>query len=89
MGNIIISGGRLRTYCEQESRAAFSEGYIGGIVVSLILGIIGIIIGALGLRIIPFLSTQNIFDIFVFLLVPLINIVFLAVLETRFSCGDV
>jgi flagellar protein FlaJ len=107
MGNIIISGGSLRTYCEQESRelfavkraqlkgfidslAAFSEGYIGGIVVSLILGIIGIIIiGALGLKIIPFLDTQNLFDIFVYLLVPLINIVFLAVLETRFSGGDV
>jgi len=107
MGNIIISGGSLRTYCEQESKelfavkraqlkgfidslAAFSEGYIGGIVVSLILGIIGIIIvGALGLKILPFLSTQNLFDIFVFLLVPLINIVFLAVLETRFSGGDV
>ena len=66
VGNIIVSGGSLRSYCEQESHelfemkkaklkgfidslAAFSEGYIGGIVVSLILGIIGIIIlGALG-----------------------------------------
>ena len=56
---------------------------------SLILGIIGIIIvGALGLKIVPFLTTQNLFDIFVFLLVPLINIVFLAVLETRFSVGE-
>jgi flagellar protein FlaJ len=106
MGNIVVSGGSLRTYCEQESKelfarkraelkgfidslAAFSEGYIGGIVVSLIMGIIGIIIlGALGLKILPFLSTQNLFDIFVFVMVPLINIIFLAVLETRFSGGE-
>ncbi len=61
MSNIIVSGGSLRTYCEQESKelflvkraklkgfidslAAFSEGYIGGIVVSLIMGVIGIIV---------------------------------------------
>jgi len=107
MGNIIVSGGSLRTYCEQESKelfarkraqlkgfidslAAFSEGYIGGIVVSLIMGIIGIIIlGALGLKVLPFLSTQNLFDIFVFVMVPLINVIFLAILETRFSGGEV
>jgi len=107
ISNIIVSGGSLRVYCEQESRelfvlkraklkgfidslAAFSEGYIGGIVVSLIMGVIGVIvIGALGLRILPFLNTQDLFDLLVFLFVPLINIVFLAVLETRFSSGDV
>jgi archaeal flagellar protein FlaJ len=106
MSNIIVSGGSLRTYCEQESKelfarkrallkgfidslAAFSEGYIGGIIVSLIMGVIGIIvIGALGLKILPFLSTQDLFDILVFVMVPLINIVFLAMLETRFSSGE-
>ena len=107
MSNIIVSGGSLRTYCEQESKelfalkraqlkgfidslAAFSEGYIGGVIVSLIMGVIGIIVvGALGLKILPFLSTQNLFDILVFVIVPLINIVFLAMLETRFSSGDI
>lgn len=107
ISNIIISGGSLRVYCEQESKelfalkraklkgfidslAAFSEGYIGGIVVSLIMGVIGIIvIGALGLHLVPFLTTADLFAILVFLGVPLINIVFLAMLETRFSSGDV
>ena len=107
MSNIIISGGSLRTYCEQESKelfalkraklkgfidslAAFSEGYIGGIIVSLIMGVIGIIVlGALGLKVLPFLTTADLFDILIFVLVPLINIVFLAMLETRFSSGEV
>ena len=107
ISNIIVSGGSLRTYCEQESKelfnvkraklkgfidslAAFSEGYIGGIIVSLILGVIGIIIlGALGLKVLPFLNTADLFAIFVFVMVPLINIVFLAMLEMRFSSGDV
>jgi len=107
MSNIIISGGSLRTYCEQESKelfalkraklrgfidslAAFSEGYIGGIIVSLIMGVIGIIVlGALGLKVLPFLNTADLFDILIFVLVPLINVVFLAMLETRFSSGEV
>jgi archaeal flagellar protein FlaJ len=107
MSNIVISGGSLRTYCEQESKelfalkraklkgfidslAAFSEGYIGGIIVSLIMGVIGIIVlGALGLHVLPFLSTADLFDILIFVGVPLINIVFLAMLETRFSSGEV
>jgi len=107
ISNIIVSGGSLRIYCEQESKelfvqkrtklkafidslAAFSEGYIGGIVVSLIMGVIGlIVIGALGLRILPFLSTADLFDLLIFVFVPLINVVFLAMLETRFSSGDV
>jgi archaeal flagellar protein FlaJ len=107
ISNIIVSGGSLRTYCEQESKelfdvkraklkgfidslAAFSEAYIGGIIVSVILGIIGIIIlGALGLHVLPFLSTADLFLIFVFVLVPLMNIIFLAMLEARFSSGEV
>ncbi len=107
MSNIIISGGSLRTYCEQESKelfatkraklrsfidslAAFSEGYIGGIIVSLIMGVIGIIVmGALGLKVLPFLSSADLFDILIFVIVPLINIIFLAMLETRYASGEV
>jgi flagellar protein FlaJ len=107
MSNIIISGGSLRTYCEQESKelftlkraklkgfidslAAFSEGYIGGIIVSLIMGVIGIIVlGALGLKVLPFLSTSDLFNILIFVVVPMINVIFLAMLETRFSSGEV
>ena len=54
------------------------------------MGVIGIIVlGALGLKVLPFLSTQDIFTIFVFIFVPLINIIFLAILETKFSGGEV
>jgi archaeal flagellar protein FlaJ len=107
VSNIIVSGGSLRTYCEQESKelfnvkkaklkgfidslAAFSEAYIGGIIISIIMGVIGIIIlGALGLHVLPFLSTADLMVIFVFVIVPLINAVFLAMLEMRFSSGEV
>lgn len=106
VSNIVVSGGNLRAYCEQESRelfdmkraklkgfidslAGFSEGYIGGIVVSIILGIIGIIIlGALGEHILG-LSTNDLLNIFVFVIVPLINIMFIAMLELRFSSGEI
>ena len=71
-----------------DSLASFSEGYIGGIIVTIIMGIIGIVvIGALGLKV-AFFSTQNLLDIFVFLVVPLTNVVFLAVLEMKFSSGE-
>lgn len=106
MTNIIVSGGSLKSYCEQESKslfdakrtklkefidslAAFSEGYVGGVVVSIVMGVIGIIVvGALGLHIL-FLSTQNIFDLLTFLVVPLVNVLFLAMLEMKFSSGEI
>jgi archaeal flagellar protein FlaJ len=106
INNIIVSGGSLRTYCEQQSKvlfenkkvklkafieslAGFSEAYIGGVIVGLVMGVIGIIIvGALGIRVLPFLNTQDLFNIFVFVLVPLLNGIFIAMLELRFSTGE-
>ncbi len=103
ISNIIVSGGSLKGYCEQEAKelfdnkksklkafidslAAYSEGYIGGIVVTIIMGVVGIILlGALGIKILPFLSTQDLMDIFVFFIVPFVNIIFLAMLELKFS----
>ncbi len=103
ISNIIVSGGSLRSYCEQESKslfdnkrtklkafidslAAYSEGYVGGVIVTIVLGVIGIIIiGSLGIKIVPFLDTQDVMDIFVFFLVPFVNIIFLAMLELKFS----
>ncbi len=103
--NIIISGGSLRAYCEEQSKllfegkrtrlkafidslASFSEGYMGGVVISIVMGVIGIIIvGALGFKIL-FFSTQNLLDIFTFVIVPLVNVLFLAMLEMRFSSGE-
>ena len=103
ISNIIVSGGSLKGYCEQEAKelfdnkksklkafidslAAYSEGYIGGIVVTIIMGVVGIILlGALGIKVLPFLSTQDLMDIFVFFIVPFVNIIFLAMLELKFS----
>ena len=71
-----------------DSLAMFSEAYLGGIIVSIVMCIIGIIIaGAMGIHI-GNLSTQQVFMIFVFVVVPLANILFLAVLEVRYSSGE-
>jgi archaeal flagellar protein FlaJ len=103
LSNLIVSGGNLKGYCEQESKslfddkkthlkafidslAAYSEGYVGGVIVTVILGVIGIIIiGSLGIKVLPFLNTQDVMLIFVFFIVPFVNIMFLAMLELKFS----
>ncbi len=103
--NIILSGGSLKAYCEQQSKnlfetkrsklkgfidslASFAEGYVGGVIVGIVMGIIGIIIiGAFGFKF-GFLSTQNLLDIFVFVIIPLINAVFIGMLEMKFSSGE-
>lgn len=102
MANIIISGGDLRTYCEQKSKelfeerriklrefidslASFSEGYMGGVLISIVMGVLGIIvIGALGIKI-AFFTTSNLLDLLVYFIVPFINILFLALLEFKYS----
>ncbi len=71
-----------------DSLAAFSEGYIGGIIVGIVMGVITIVVmGALGLHVLSF-STEALLEIFVFVLVPLLNVAFLGLLEMRFSSGD-
>jgi flagellar protein FlaJ len=105
VANVIVSGGSLRDYCEEESKnlialkkaklkgfidnlAMVSEGYLGGVIVSVIMGVIGIFVaGALGFRL-GFFTTQNLFDLLVFVMVPLINIIFLAMIEMKFSSGE-
>jgi flagellar protein FlaJ len=105
ISNIIISGGSLKSYCDQESKnlfdqkknklkqfidslAAYSEGYLGGITVAVIMGLVAIILlGSLGITLIPGLGTQDLMLIFVFFLIPFANIVFLGLLELKFS-GD-
>ena len=105
VSNIIISGGSLKSYCEQESKnlfderkssmrrfidslSAYSEGYVGGVVVTVIMGVVGIIIiGSLGIKVLPYLSTQDVMLIFTFFIVPFVNIVYLGMLELKFS-GD-
>jgi archaellum biogenesis protein FlaJ (TadC family) len=105
ISNIIISGGSLKSYCDQESKnlfdqkknklkqfidslAAYSEGYLGGITVAVIMGLVAIILlGSLGIKLIPGLNTQDLMLIFVFFMIPFANIVFLGLLELKFS-GD-
>jgi len=105
ISNIIISGGSLRSYCEQESKnlfderknklkqfidslAAYSEGYLGGVTVSVIMGLVAVILlGSLGIQLIPGLNTQDLMLIFVFFMIPFVNVVFLGLLELKFS-GD-
>ena len=105
ISNIIVSGGSLKSYCEQESKnlfeerksamrrfidslAAYSEGYVGGVVVTVIMGVVGIIIiGSLGIKIEPYLTTQDVMLIFTFFMVPFVNIIYLGMLELKFS-GD-
>jgi len=105
VSNIIISGGSLKSYCEQESKnlfdqrksklkqfidslAAYSEGYLGGVTVSTIMGLVAVILlGSLGIQILPGWSTQDLMLIFVFFAIPFVNIVFLGLLELKFS-GD-
>jgi flagellar protein FlaJ len=105
ISNIIVSGGSLKSYCEQESKnlfderkaklkqfidglAAYSEGYVGGVIVAVIMGVIGIIIiGSLGVKVLPYLNTQDVMLIFTFFVVPFVNVIFLGFLELKFS-GD-
>jgi len=105
VANVIISGGSLRDYCEEESKelialkkaklkgfidnlAMVSEGYLGGVIVSVIMGVIGLFVaGSLGFHFGDF-STQNLFDLLVFVMVPLMNIIFLAMIEMKFSSGE-
>jgi flagellar protein FlaJ len=105
ISNIIISGGSMKAYCEQESKnlfdqrknklkqfidslAAYSEGYLGGVTVSVIMGLVAIILlGTLGIQLIPNFGTQDLMLVFVFFAIPFINIVFLGLLELKFS-GD-
>jgi len=106
ISNIVVSGGSLRAYCEQQSvnlfadkkaklkqfidsLASISEGYVGGVIVTIVMAVIGIILlGSLGIKVLPFLDTQDIFELFIFFIVPFINVIFLVMLTLRFSTGE-
>ncbi|MBN1194212.1 MAG: type II secretion system F family protein [Methanomicrobiaceae archaeon] len=68
-----------------ESLGLFGEGYLGGIVMTITLAVIGIVIsGALGVELGPFRPSEM-FMILIYLIVPLINVTFLAVLGVKYS----
>lgn len=77
---------RRQTYKEfVESLAVYGEGYLGGIVMIITLAILGIVIsGALGIELGPF-TPGELFTILIFLVTPLVNIIFLAMLSVKYS----
>jgi len=68
-----------------ESLSVFAEGYLGGVVMTITLGVLGIIIGgALGITLGPFPPGQLLM-ILIYAVTPIINIVFLQVLSVKYS----
>jgi len=77
---------RRQTYKEfVESLAVFGEGYLGGVVMTITLAVLGVVIsGALGIQLASF-SSKDLFTFLVYLIIPLINIVFLQMLAVKYS----
>lgn len=77
---------RRQTYKEfVESLGVFGEGYLGGVVMTITLAILGVVItGALGIQLGPF-TAKEMFNYLVYLIIPLINIVFLQMLAVKYS----
>ncbi len=77
---------RRQTYKEfVESLAVFGEGYLGGVVMTITLAVLGVVIsGALGIQLGPF-SAHDLFNYLIYLLIPLINLIFLQMLAVKYS----
>ncbi|HVP24408.1 MAG TPA: type II secretion system F family protein [Methanomicrobiales archaeon] len=68
-----------------ESLSIFAEGYLGGVVMTITLAVLGIIIGgALSIELGPFPPGQLLM-ILIYAVTPIINIVFLQVLSVKYS----
>lgn len=68
-----------------DSLAVYGEGYLGGIVMSVVLSVLAIVLcGALGIELGHF-KPKELFFIFVYLITPLINVIFLLLLEVKYS----
>jgi archaeal flagellar protein FlaJ len=77
---------RRQTYKEfVESLAIFGEGYLGGVVMMITLAVLGIVIsGALGIQFGPF-TPIDLFNLLIYVMIPIINVVFLQVLAVKYS----
>jgi len=77
---------RRQTYKEfVESLAIFGELYLGGMVMLMTLAIIGIVVsGALGIQLGPF-TPSELFNLLIYVLIPIISIVFLQMLSVKYS----
>lgn len=70
-----------------ESLGVFGEGYLGGVIMTLTLAVLGIVItGALGVEIGPF-KPNDMWLGLIYLITPLVNIVFLQVLSVKYSAN--
>ncbi|HTY52835.1 MAG TPA: type II secretion system F family protein [Methanomicrobiales archaeon] len=68
-----------------ESLSVFAEGYLGGVVMTITLGVLGIIIsGALSIELGPFTPGQLLM-LLIYAVTPIINLVFLQVLSVKYS----
>jgi flagellar protein FlaJ len=77
---------RRQTYTEfVESLGIFGELYLGGVVMTLTLAILGIVIsGSLGISFGSF-KPKDLFNALIYLLIPIINVVFLQMLSVKYS----
>lgn len=72
-----------------DSLSVYGEAYLGGIVLSIVLAILGIVVcGALGIEMGLF-KPRDLFNIFIYFVLPFINILFLALLWTKYSRSPV
>lgn len=68
-----------------ESLGVFGEGYLGGVIMTLTLSVLGVVItGALGVEIGPF-EPKEMWLGLIYLLTPLVNIIFLLMLTVKYS----
>jgi flagellar protein FlaJ len=68
-----------------ESLSTYAEGYLGGIIMIITLGVLGIVIsGALGIEFGP-LTPSQMFNLLVYVVTPVVNIIFLAMLGVKYS----
>jgi len=72
-----------------DSLSVYGEAYLGGIVLSIVLAILGIVVsGALGIEFGLF-KPRDMFNIFIYFVLPFVNILFLALLWTKYSRSPV
>jgi flagellar protein FlaJ len=72
-----------------DSLSVYGEAYLGGVVMSIVLAILGIVVtGALGIEVGLF-KPQDLFNIFIYFVLPFVNILFLALLWTKYSRSPV
>jgi len=72
-----------------DSLSVYGEGYLGGVVMSVVLAVLGIVVcGALGIDMGIF-EPRDLFNVFVYFILPFVNILFLAMLSMKYSRSPV